>query len=253
MRLIPLYGMKNSNFFLTSKSAEYIIYIKLSNAEGEMVKYRKSKATAVGLVVSFILFSTPHLFAAEGRGADVGKGNLIGFIYAKDGVTPVKKAVVKLKNISNGTVYESSETDQQGIFKVKDIEEGLYIAGVATQEGNYNMENLIGIRANKTAKVALALVPTDPNQEAEKAKEECPKGDWYIPEVEGQCEPGYKWNAEKKRCECEKAKVPPFPFMLFYGKTAETVGLVIMVASSVAIAYTFVRLLEEEPLVSPYK
>lgn len=229
--------------------------MKLSDEEGAMRKYRKSKSTAVVLVFSLILFISPHLFGAQGTGA--AKGNLIGFIYAKDGVTPVKEAVVKLKNILTGKVYESSPSDELGVFKFKDVEEGLYVAGVATQEGHYNMEKLIGIRANKTEKVALALAPFDQEKAeagtGEKAEEECPRGDWYIPEVEGQCESGYKWNAKKKRCECEKAKVPPFPFLLFFGKTAETVGLVIMLASSAAIVYTFVTLLEEEAEVSPFR
>ena len=50
---------------------------------------------------------------------------MIGFVYNKDGTTPLEGAVVKLKNISTSLIYESSKTDKLGVFKLERIDEGL--------------------------------------------------------------------------------------------------------------------------------
>ncbi|MFQ5722793.1 MAG: hypothetical protein ACE5GI_09915, partial [Candidatus Aminicenantales bacterium] len=112
---------------------------------------------------------------------------------------------------------------------------------------NYNLDNLIGIKANKTAKVALALKPSALMTAQYTKEEECPRGKWYIPEVEGKCDSGYKWNPDKKRCECVKKKEGIYAFFL------SNAGKAAIIAASVAIVYTFVRLTEKEAEVSPYK
>jgi len=118
-----------------------------------MVNLAKSKFTASFLIVAFILFYSPHLFAAKAANS----GNLIGFIYGEDGLTPVENAVVKIRNVSTGTEYQSTATDKLGIFKIEGIKEGLYMAGISTQNGDFNLNNLIGIQANQTGKITLAL------------------------------------------------------------------------------------------------
>jgi len=118
-----------------------------------MFKIIRSKIIVFLLISSIIIFYFPHDLKAQ----KVGKGNLIGFVYEKDGTSPVEGAVVKLKNVSTANVYESSKSDKLGILKIEGIEEGLYIAGISTKEGNFNVVNLIGIKVAETAKISFAL------------------------------------------------------------------------------------------------
>ena len=176
-----------------------------------MFKAIRSRKVSLLLIFSFILLYSPHLIYGE----PVGKGNLIGFVYDKDETTPLEGAVVKLKNISSGIVYESNKTDKLGVFKLEGIDEGLYIAGISSKEGDFNVENFIGIMADETAKISFALKP--------QAK-------------------GEKVNTPKMKKGIDLAKLFTSPL-----------GLAIIVAASVAIVYTVVTLTEAEPEASPFK
>ncbi len=174
-----------------------------------MLKAVRSKTAAVLLIFFLVILYFPHGLGAQ----KPGKGNLIGFVFAKNGTTPVEGAIVKLKNVSTGTVYESSKSDKLGILKTEGIEEGLYIAGISTQAGDFNVVNLIGIRANETAKVSFALKP----QGAE--EEKSPKG-------------------------------KPGGLAKFF---LSPVGIAIVVAASAVIIYGVVKLSEKEPEASPFR
>ena len=119
------------------------------------MKIAKSRIIAFMLIFSCILFFSPNLLAQQIK----GKGNLIGKIYAKDGVTTVVGAVVKIKKTITVKVYESSKTDKRGNFKIEGIEEGLYSVGIITDEGEFYIESLIGVKANKTTLITLVLRP----------------------------------------------------------------------------------------------
>jgi hypothetical protein len=87
------------------------------------------------------------------------KGNLVGFIFDKDGKTPIEGAVVILKNVSTGAVYRASPTDKQGLFKIDGLRKGIYSFGVTTSAGDFNGNELIGILANETSKMFVSLNP----------------------------------------------------------------------------------------------
>jgi hypothetical protein len=174
-----------------------------------MLKTVKSKTVAFILIASIIIFYSPHYLEAQKE----SKGNLIGFVFEKDGTSPVEGAVVKLKNVSTGTVYESSKSDRLGILKTEGIDEGLYIVGISTKEGNFNVANLIGIKAAETAKVSFALKTE--GQEEEKAPKRKPGG-------------------------LAKFFLSP-------------VGIAIIIAASSAIIYGVVKLSEKEPEASPFR
>lgn len=120
----------------------------------------RKKFGSVAVVFAFLLSSFPSILKSE----EAAKGNLIGFVYEEDGTTPLEGAVVKIKNISSGVIYESSQSDKYGVFKIVGLENGIYICGVATPKGNFNLDGLVGvgIRNNETAKMSISLARYEP-------------------------------------------------------------------------------------------
>jgi len=118
------------------------------------IRAPRAKFVAIPLILSFLIFYYPHFLPAQA----VGQGSLTGFIFGEDGVTPVEGAVVKIRNIVDGTTYESNTSDSQGAFKIERINEGLYSTGISTSTGDFNFENLIGIKAGEPAKISFSLV-----------------------------------------------------------------------------------------------
>jgi hypothetical protein len=123
--------------------------------EDYMFKGVKGKVVSLGLVAAVLIFFSPQVL----RGQVPAKGNLLGFVYGQDGTTPLPGAVVMVKNISSGKVYESAASDGLGIFKVQGLETGLYALGVTSPAGSFNSTDLVGVAANETAKIAIALNP----------------------------------------------------------------------------------------------
>lgn len=121
-----------------------------------MKKVPSLKGVILGLLLTLLIF-IPN----QSAGAEVSKGNVLGFIYAEDGTTPVAGAVVKARNVSTGTIYESTTTDIYGVFKIQGIESGVYVYGVKTENGEFNSDGLIGVNVdgNDTAKMAITLTP----------------------------------------------------------------------------------------------
>ena len=118
-----------------------------------MLKLVRSKEIAVIALISFMIFCSQYIFAAKAN-----TGNVIGFVYAEDSTTPVEGALFQVRNINTGKAYKSTKTDNLGMFKIE-LEQGMYVAGVNTKEGDFNFPNLIGVKANETAKVSFALKP----------------------------------------------------------------------------------------------
>ena len=175
-----------------------------------MISKVQSKFVAIGLVFSMILFFSPCLLSANSN----SYGKIIGVIYLDDGATPVERAVVKMRNVSTGSYYESSSSDKEGRFTLERIDEGLYIAGITTEKEDFNIENLIGIKANETAEISITLNPV-PDKTAQQEKKKKKKG--------------------------------------LIGFFLSPVGMAVIVASTVAVVYTIVKLTEEEAEASPFK
>jgi hypothetical protein len=138
-----------------------------------------SKSILRALFGVFLIASLLLLSSLYSRAENLPKGNVIGFLYAEDGTTPLAGAIVKFKNLTSGMVFESSKSDSYGIFKVQGIEKGLYTYGVVTPEGDFNADNLVGLKVgeNETAKLSIAVDPygkeladaiSEVNQELEK-------------------------------------------------------------------------------------
>ncbi len=170
----------------------------------------RSKYVAIGLVFSILLFFSPSLLSKSPS----SQGKIMGTIFQEDGAAPVVGAVFKMRNVSTGSYYESSSSDKEGYFAIERIDEGLYVAGVTTETKDFNIENLIGIKANETAEISIALNPVQ-NKNAQEEKKKKKKG-----------------------------------LVAFF---LSPVGIAVIVASTVAIVYTIVKLTEEEEEASPFK
>lgn len=128
-----------------------------------MFRGAKRKHVSIFLCLSIVLLYLPNLAKA----GDKQSGNLIGFVFSEDGTTPVRGAVVTLRNISTGETFQSAATDDHGVFKVQEIDKGLYVMGVKSEKGGYNAENLVGVRSGKTEKLSITLKTYNPGgQEA---------------------------------------------------------------------------------------
>jgi len=180
----------------------------------------RSRTTSIVIVLIFslTLCLSPYLPAQQTRSP--GKGNLIGKIYAKDGATVVVGALAKIKNVATAKAYESRLTDKLGIFKIERIEEGLYSVGIVTDEGEFNVESLIGIKANKTLLITLVLKP-------------------YLKE-----------ETKKAEVRSEIFKKVPSKILKFFTSPA---GVAIIAASTGLVGYGIIKLLEKEEEASPFK
>jgi len=121
-------------------------------------------------LLAFLSFSMPA--NAQAR----PKGNIIGFIYAQDGTTPLEGATIKFKCLTTGKIFESTRSDVYGIFKVQGVESGIYTYGVVTEGGDFNADDILGLKVDEkeTAKLSIVLNPYD--QDVAAAVTEVTKG-----------------------------------------------------------------------------
>lgn len=121
-------------------------------------KVFRSKILAVGVLAAFVMLFAP-VEAFTQRPGEGTTGSLIGFIYGEDMPTPVENAVVKIRNIEDGKEYESTATDDTGVYRIAEVKEGHYALGVSTTEGDFNFEYIVLIKAGEMGKLSLALKP----------------------------------------------------------------------------------------------
>ncbi|MBM3311359.1 MAG: carboxypeptidase regulatory-like domain-containing protein [Candidatus Aminicenantes bacterium] len=106
---------------------------------------------AGGLLV--LLFGLTLFLGAQ----TLERGNLVGTVIDRDGKTPVVGAVIKLRNVTSGSVYESPPTDAKGFFRLDGIGKGIYQYGITASQGDFNSSELVGIIANETTKISVTL------------------------------------------------------------------------------------------------
>ena len=109
-----------------------------------------------------------------------------------------------------------------GTFKIEGIEERLYSVGIVTDEGEFNVESLIGVKANKTVLITLVLKP-------------------YLKEETGKAE---------VRSKIFKSDKVPSKILKFFTYPA---SLAIVVASTGLVGYGIIKLVEKEEEASPFK
>ncbi len=117
----------------------------------------RSKLLALFLAGAFILLTVPVREFAQG--VSRGSGALAGHIYNDDMRTPVRNAIVKLRNVTTQREYESEPTDPEGMYRIPGVEEGRYVMGVVSVQGDYNFQYSILIKSNALAKLSVAMKP----------------------------------------------------------------------------------------------
>lgn len=112
--------------------------------------------------VSFVtLLSFIFLLFPLANFAQTNTGSVMGFVYKKDGQTPIKDARVMLKLLGTQNRDIISEpTDEQGAYKMDNIPEGRY--EVAVMLGNdkiYRTLTILAITAGETTIRSFYLFP----------------------------------------------------------------------------------------------
>ena len=120
----------------------------------------RSKVLVMFLAAAFVLLTFPVRDFA--LGAPKATGALSGHIFNEDMKTPVRNAVVKLRNVVNQLEYESEPTDPEGMYTIPAIEEGRYVMGVMSVQGDYNFHYSILIKPDALAKLSVAMKPGAP-------------------------------------------------------------------------------------------
>ena len=80
-----------------------------------------------------------------------------GKILDTDGVTPVRDVVIKLKNLTTNTVYESKAADAQGKYKISNVPDGEYSIMVVTSEGEFELPNRLTIMGGQPSIITVIL------------------------------------------------------------------------------------------------
>jgi hypothetical protein len=123
------------------------------------MKKREAEKLLIFLVMACLLvWFSLSLTGSEDNPA--GKGNLKGFIYKRDGKTPLWGAQVLLKNVNTGKIFESNVTDAVGDYKLMDIPEGNYKLKILVNDKDYEVKTvdfIVKILNEKTSTLSFSL------------------------------------------------------------------------------------------------
>ena len=119
------------------------------------------KYTAFMLVLAMAGFVLPVSVFGQ-----VQNGNLMGFVYDKDGKTPLEEARVILKKVKakkSDKTYKSEPTGETGDYKMGDIPEGKYKAAIEVKNGKmYQTLAVVNVIGGKTVIRSFHLAPKRP-------------------------------------------------------------------------------------------
>ncbi|MFQ6070905.1 MAG: carboxypeptidase-like regulatory domain-containing protein [Candidatus Aminicenantales bacterium] len=118
------------------------------------MKTRKKKLCLHLFTILFFFFLTQFVFGQRHQ-----TGVILGHVYGLEKTRPVRGAVIKAKNVRDGTIYVSNPTDARGAFKIEGVKGGIYVVGVVTAHGFFNTDCLMGVYGGQTLKVAFSLNP----------------------------------------------------------------------------------------------
>jgi len=120
---------------------------------------KKSNTITLFTLSLFILCLVPSPSIAVDQESE-GVGHLKGFIFKKNGKTPLWGVQVLLKNVETGQVFESNVTDSIGNYEVLDVPAGNYKIFLLRKDKDYKIKKvdfLIIITEGKTTNISFAL------------------------------------------------------------------------------------------------
>jgi len=118
----------------------------------------RSRFLVCAVLAAFVALMMPIGLAA-GPAPATEKGNLSGFVYAKDVKTPVAGAVVKLRNTADMKELVSMPTDANGMYSIAGIPEGRYVVGVTSAKTDFNFDYALYVKAGELGKLSVSLAP----------------------------------------------------------------------------------------------
>lgn len=157
---------------------------------------------------------------------------LRGRVVSADGVTPRAGVVITLVDDERGSVFRSKPSDDRGVFHLDSARPGRYTLVAEVPEGAFVAANKVNLQAGRNPAVALALQPTE-------AQEESPK-------EESPAEEGKPAAEEEAEASEETTPLPP-PAEEEEGLSPVVKGVIAGVVGLVAVATVYLASEEEDP------
>jgi hypothetical protein len=88
-----------------------------------------------------------------------------GRVVSADGVTPRSGVTIALVDAEHGSVFRSKPSDERGVFHLDSAAPGSYTLVAEVPEGAFVAQGTVSLDAGTNPAVALALQPTEPQQE----------------------------------------------------------------------------------------
>ena len=82
-----------------------------------------------------------------------------GSVFSGDGLTAIAGVSVKAANMETHTIYTSSSTGSDGIYKLTDLPAGSYDLAVQTPQGLFAADALVEAMEGRRTMVSLAIRP----------------------------------------------------------------------------------------------
>lgn len=209
------------------------------------LKFSPGKSMAL-----FTLFCFGFLLFPVSNFAKPSTGNLMGFVYGKDGKSPIQDAIVLLRGVDTDKVYQSEPTSKTGNYRLSNIDTGIYVVGLKINEGAYNVDSYVKVASGKTDTLSLSLEsPPNPGNTAPDEQGWCSHEGKVFKSTREECSKrGGKFFSTKKKAK-EYCGIPPVGFF------KSPAGIAVLIVGTAATGFGIYRLLEEkkEEEVSPVK
>lgn len=173
--------------------------------------------------------------------AESADGNLMGFVYGKDGKSPLQGAVVLLKGAETDKVYQSVPTSKTGNYKISNIEAGTYVVGLKINEDTFNVDGYVDVASGKTDTLSLALAspPALGGAQLDEQGWCCYEGKVYKSTGVECSRRGGKFFATKKEAK-EECGIPPAAFF------KRPTGIAVLIVGTAAVGFGIYKLVKEK-------
>ena len=189
----------------------------------------------------FTLFCFCFLVFPVSNLAKSSNGNLMGFVYGKDGKSPLPGAIVLLKGANTDKVYQSVPTGETGDYRISDIDAGTYVVGLKFNEDTFNVDGYVEVANGKTDTLSLALGSPLASRGAQLDEQGwcCYEGKVYKSTGAECSKRGGKFFATKKEAK-EECGMPPAAFF------KRPTGIAVLIVGTAAVGFGIYKLVKEK-------